>query len=157
MSGAVNKVLLVGRLGTNPEIRYTNAGDKFASFSLATSNTWRDKNSGVKKEHTEWHNIVVFNEHIVNFLQQYVKKGARVFIEGQLQTRRWQDQNGDYRYITEVVLKQYHGDLKIFDSKGSADDVADDLEKQHQQSNNIGQQYAAQKGRQTSLDDDIPF
>ncbi len=104
MAGSVNKVILVGNLGKDPEVRRLNSGDPVVSFSLATSETWRDKTSGERKERTEWHNIVIFNENLAKVAEQYCKKGTKVYVEGQLQTRKWQDQSGADRYTTEIVL-----------------------------------------------------
>ena len=103
MAGSVNKVILVGNLGKDPEVRRLNSGDQVVNFSVATSETWRDKNSGERKERTEWHNVVIFNENLGKVAEQYCKKGTKVYVEGQLQTRKWQDQSGADRYTTEVV------------------------------------------------------
>lgn len=154
MAGSVNKVILVGNLGADPEIRRMGSGDQVASLRIATSESWRDRNTGERRERTEWHNVVIFNDNLVKVVEQYVKKGSKVYIEGQLQTRKWQDQSGNDRYTTEVVLQKYRGELQMLDSKGSADNT----EQRHQQSSNIDQQYAAQKGDYNApLDDDIPF
>ncbi|RBP17718.1 single-strand binding protein [Roseiarcus fermentans] len=117
MAGSVNKVILVGNLGKDPEVRRLNSGDPVVSFSLATSESWRDKTSGERKERTEWHNIVIFNENLGKIAEQYCKKGAKVYIEGQLQTRKWQDQNGADRYTTEIVLTKFRGELTLLDSR----------------------------------------
>lgn len=116
MAGSLNKVLLIGRLGNDPEIRTTQDGRSVVSFSLATSDTWRDKNTNERKERTEWHRVVIFNEGLSKVVEQYVKKGSRVYLEGQLQTRKWQDQSGQERYTTEIVLQNYSGNLTILDS-----------------------------------------
>jgi single-strand DNA-binding protein len=118
MAGSVNKVTLVGNLGKDPEVRKMQSGDSVVSFSLATSDTWRDKNTGERKEKTEWHNIVIFNENIAKVAEQYLKKGTKVYIEGALQTRKWTDQSGAERYTTEIVLQRYRGELTMLDSKG---------------------------------------
>ncbi|UXM93926.1 single-stranded DNA-binding protein [Bartonella sp. HY329] len=118
MAGSVNKVILVGNLGADPEIRRMSSGDAVASFRIATSESWRDKNTGERKERTEWTNVVIFNDNLVKVVEQYVKKGAKLYIEGQLQTRKWQDQNGNDRYTTEVVLQKYRGELQMLDSRG---------------------------------------
>ena len=120
MAGSVNKVILVGNLGADPEIRRMNSGDQVASLRIATSDTWRDRNTGERRERTEWHSVVIFNENLVKVVEQYLKKGAKVYIEGQLQTRKWQDQNGNDRYTTEVVLQKYRGELQMLDSRGAA-------------------------------------
>ena len=119
MAGSVNKVILVGNLGKDPEIRRTQDGRPIANLSVATSESWRDKNTGEKREKTEWHRVVVFNENLCKFVEQYVKKGAKVYVEGQLETRKWQDQQGQDRYSTEVVLKQFNGTLTLLDSRGA--------------------------------------
>lgn len=118
MAGSVNKVILVGNLGADPEIRRMNSGDQVASLRIATSESWRDKNTGERKEKTEWHSIVIFNDNLVKVVEQYVKKGSKIYIEGQLQTRKWQDQNGNDRYTTEIVLQKYRGELQMLDSRG---------------------------------------
>ncbi len=117
MAGSVNKVILVGNLGKDPETRSMNNGGEVSSFSIATSESWNDKASGERRDKTEWHNIVVFNENLVRVAKQYLRKGTKVYVEGQLQTRKWQDQNGNDRYTTEVVLQRYRGELTILSSK----------------------------------------
>ena len=120
MAGSLNKVLLIGRLGADPEIKQMVNGKSVARLSLATSNTWKDKNTGEKKEKTEWHRVVIFNEGLVNVVQQYVKKGAQVYIEGQLTTRKWKDEkSGLDRYSTEVVLQGFNSSFKILSSKNN--------------------------------------
>ena len=120
MAGSLNKVLLIGRLGADPEIKQMVNGKSVARLSIATSNTWKDKNTGEKKEKTEWHRVVIFNEGLVNVVQQYVKKGAQVYIEGQLTTRKWKDEkSGLDRYSTEVVLQGFNSSFKILSSKNS--------------------------------------
>ena len=119
MSGSLNKVMLIGRLGQDPEVRSTQDGRSLCTFSLATSENWNDKNTGEKREKTEWHRVVVFNEGLVNIIQQYVKKGSNVFIEGQLQTRKWEDKDGIEKYTTEVVLQGFNSTFKMLDSKNS--------------------------------------
>jgi single-strand DNA-binding protein len=121
MAGSVNKVILIGNLGKDPEVRRLNSGDQVVSFPVATSETWRDKNSGERKERTEWHNVVIFNENLGKVAEQYCKKGTKVYLEGQLQTRKWQDQSGNDRYTTEVVLQRFRGELQLLDSRGGAD------------------------------------
>jgi len=120
MAGSLNKVLLIGRLGADPEVKQMMNGKSVARFSLATSNTWKDKNTGEKKEKTEWHRVVIFNEGLVNVVQQYVKKGAQVYVEGQLTTRKWTDEkSGQDRYSTEIVLQGFNSTFKILSSKNS--------------------------------------
>jgi len=115
MAGSVNKVILVGNVGKDPEIRRTQDGKAIANLSIATSETWRDKSSGERKEKTEWHRVVVFNEGLCKVAEQYLKKGAKVYVEGQLQTRKWTDQNGADKYSTEVVLQAFNGVLVMLD------------------------------------------
>ena len=119
MAGSVNKVILIGNLGQDPEIRRTQDGRPIANFSVATSESWRDKNSGERKEKTEWHRVVCFNEGLCKVIENYVKKGSKVYIEGQLQTRKWQDQQGVDKYSTEVVLQGFNGTLTMLDSRNS--------------------------------------
>lgn len=112
---SVNKVILVGNVGKDPEIRRTSDGTPVASFSLATSDRWKDKATGERKERTEWHNVVVFNEQLVGIVERYVKKGSRLYVEGKLQTRKWTDKNGQDRYTTEVVLQPFRGEIQLLD------------------------------------------
>ncbi|EJF91645.1 single-stranded DNA-binding protein [Bartonella tamiae] len=156
MAGSVNKVILIGNLGADPEIRRMNSGDQVASLRIATSESWKDRNTGERRERTEWHNIVIFNDTLVKVVEQYVKKGAKIYIEGQLQTRKWQDQNGNDRYTTEVVLQKYRGELQMLDSKVGNDERS---AQSQQTSTTIGNQYAEQSnGYSRDLDDsDVPF
>ena len=117
MAGSVNKVILIGNLGADPEVRHTQDGRSICNLRLATTDTWRDKQSGERREKTEWHSVVVFNEQLGKIAQQYLKKGAKVYIEGQLQTRKWQDNSGNDRYTTEVVLQNYNGQLTMLDGR----------------------------------------
>jgi single-strand DNA-binding protein len=119
MAGSVNKVILVGNLGKDPEIRRTQDGRPIANLRIATSESWRDKNTGEKREKTEWHSVVIFNENLCKVAEQYLHKGSKVYIEGQLQTRKWQDQSGQDRYTTEVVLQGFNGQLTMLDSRGA--------------------------------------
>lgn len=118
MAGSVNKVILVGNLGRDPEIRSTQDGTRIANLSIATSENWRDRNSGERKERTEWHRVVIFNEKLVEVVEKFLKKGSKVYIEGALQTRKWTDQSGAERYSTEVVLQRFRGDLTMLDGRG---------------------------------------
>jgi single-strand DNA-binding protein len=120
MAGSVNKVILIGNLGADPEVRHTQDGRSICNLRLATTDTWRDKQSGERREKTEWHSVVIFNEQLGKIAQQYLKKGAKVYIEGQLQTRKWQDNSGNDRYTTEVVLQNYNGQLTMLDGRGAA-------------------------------------
>ena len=152
MAGSLNKVLLIGRLGADPEIKQMVNGKSVARLSLATSNTWKDKNTGEKKEKTEWHRIVIFNEGLVNVVQQYVKKGAQVYIEGQLTTRKWKDEKaGVDKYSTEVVLQGFNSAFKILSSKNS--------QIENIQENDTPKSALPDNESPTSndLDDEIPF
>ena len=152
MAGSLNKVLLIGRLGADPEIKQMVNGKNVARLSIATSNTWKDKNTGEKKEKTEWHRIVIFNEGLVNVVQQYVKKGAQVYIEGQLTTRKWKDEkSGLDRYSTEVILQGFNSSFKILSSKNSQ--IGSSQE-------NISEKSSLPNNESTpsnDLDDEIPF
>ena len=119
MAGSVNKVILIGNLGADPEIRRTQDGRPIANLRLATSESWKDNNTGERKEKTEWHRVVIFNENLCRIAEQYLKKGSKVFIEGALQTRKWQDQSGQDRYSTEVVLQGFRGEMTLLDSRAS--------------------------------------
>ncbi len=121
MAGSVNKVILVGNLGRDPEIRSTQDGLRIGTLSLATSESWRDRNSGERRERTEWHRVVIFNENLVEIAEKYLRKGAKIYLEGQIQTRKWTDQSGQERYTTEVVLNRYRGELTMLDSRASAE------------------------------------
>lgn len=143
MAGSINKVILIGNVGRDPEVRSMQDGSKFANLSIATSESWKDKLTGEKKDRTEWHRVVVFNSALAEFVEKYVIKGMKLYIEGQLQTRKWQDQSGSDRYTTEVVIPRFRGELSILDSKSSDSGVMDD-----------------NTGGSTSVDDlndDIPF
>ena len=119
MAGSVNKVILVGNVGRDPEIRSTQDGTRVANLSLATSENWRDKNTGERKERTEWHRVVIFNERLVDVVEKYVKKGSKLYLEGALQTRKWTDNTGAEKYTTEVVLQRFRGELTMLDSRGA--------------------------------------
>jgi len=148
MAGSLNKVILIGRLGADPEIKQMTNGKNVARISLATSDTWKDKNTGEKKEKTEWHRIVIFNEGLVNVVQQYLKKGAQIYIEGQLTTRKWKDeQSGQDKYSTEIVLQGYNSTLKMLSSRATSDLSGQNLEQIKNDSSNT----------QNDLDDEIPF
>ena len=118
MAGSVNKVILVGNLGRDPEIRNLQDGNKVANLSVATSESWRDKTTGERRDKTEWHRVVIFNERIIDVVEKYLKKGAKVYLEGALQTRKWTDQSGVEKYTTEVVLQRFRGELTMLDSRG---------------------------------------
>ena len=120
MAGSVNKVILIGNLGRDPEVRSFQNGGKVVNLRIATSETWRDRTSGERKERTEWHSVAIFNEGIAKVAEQYLRKGSTVYIEGQLETRKWQDQSGQDRYTTEIVLRPYRGELTLLDSAGGS-------------------------------------
>jgi len=122
MAGSVNKVILVGNLGADPEVRSMNNGNRVVNLRLATNETWRDKSTGERREKVEWHRVVIFNDNLGKIAEQYLKKGAKVYIEGQLQTRKWQDQSGQDKYSTEVVLQQYRGELTMLDGRSGGGD-----------------------------------
>lgn len=126
MSGSVNKVTLLGHLGKDPEVRRTQSGDPIVNFSIATSETWKDKSSGERKEKTEWTRIVIFNENLAKVAEQYLRKGSKVYLEGSLATRKWTDKDGIEKYSTEVVLNKFNGTLVLLDSKGSNSGGNDD-------------------------------
>ncbi len=117
MAGSVNKVIIVGNLGRDPEVRTFQNGGKVVNLRIATSETWRDKNSGERKERTEWHSVAIFNENIARVAEQYLRKGSKVYIEGQLETRKWQDQSGQDRYTTEVVIRPFRGEMTLLDGR----------------------------------------
>lgn len=121
MAGSVNKVILVGNLGRDPEIRFTNDGTKIANLSLATSESWKDKQTGERKEKTEWHRVVIFNDRLADVAERYLRKGSTVYIEGSLQTRKWTDQSGIEKYTTEIVLQRFRGELTMLGSRGGSE------------------------------------
>ena len=152
MAGSLNKVLLIGRLGADPEIKQMVNGKSVARLSLATSNTWKDKNTGEKKEKTEWHRVVIFSEGLVNVVQQYVKKGAQVYIEGQLTTRKWKDEkSGLDRYSTEVVLQGFNSSFKILSSKNNQ------IENKRENNTEKSSLPNDENVPSNDLDDEIPF
>lgn len=162
MAGSVNKVILVGNLGNTPEIRTMQSGDKVANLSIATSETWKDKATGERKEKTEWHRVVVFNPGIVKVCENYLQKGSKVYIEGELQTRKWADQaSGQDKYSTEVVLRPYRGELTMLDSRNSGGGAAaggDTGFGAPQASNDgFGTPQAGGATQVEDLDDEIPF
>ena len=152
MAGSLNKVLLIGRLGADPEIKLMVNGKNVARLSLATSQSWKDKSTGERKEKTEWHRVVIFNEGLVNIVQQYLKKGANIYIEGQLSTRKWKDEtSGQDKYSTEIVLQGYNSSLTMLDNRGKSENS--NLVKENKSSlpnDNINQDS-------NDLDDEIPF
>ena len=164
MAGSVNKVILVGNLGRDPEVRRLNSGESVVNLNLATSETWRDKASGERKERTEWHRVVIFNENLAKIAEQYLKKGSKVYIEGQLQTRKWQDQSGQEKYTTEVVLQRFRGELTLLDGRSGGGES-----EEYGGGSDFGRsspmdspraparQPAAASSFASDLDDDIPF
>ena len=154
MSGSVNKVTLVGNLGRDPEIRAMQNGDKIVQLSIATSDRWKDKNSGEQRERTEWHRVVIFNDALGKIAEQYLKKGSTVYLEGQLQTRKWTDQqSGQEKYTTEVVLQRYRGELTLLGSRPENQIGHDQQNAQIDQSN----QVSMTDDIASDLDDEIPF
>lgn len=156
---SINKVILVGNVGQDPEIRSTQDGREIANFSLATSESWKDKNSGEKREKTEWHRIVVFSQGLVGVIKNYIKKGTKLYIEGSLQTRKWTDNQGVEKYTTEIVLQNFNSTLQILDSKGGNSSSS------YQQNNDYGNHQSSSSNNQSGQsnvtveesDDEIPF
>ena len=157
MAGSVNKVILVGNVGRDPEIRSTQDGTKVANLSLATSENWRDKNTGERKERTEWHRIVIFNERLADVVEKYVKKGAKLYIEGALQTRKWTDNTGAEKYTTEVVLQRFRGDLTMLDSRGGGGGTSAGAPDDMGSGSGGGMGGGRPSGGGGDLDDEIPF
>ena len=160
MAGSVNKVILLGNLGQDPVVRTSQDGNKIVQLSIATSDRWKDRNSGEQREKTEWHRVVIFNENLSNIAEQYLKKGSTVFIEGQLQTRKWQDQSGIDKYTTEVVLGRFRGELAMIGSRNDTANIADiqDHISEDSVSNEITQKDTnPPMGGAGDLDDEIPF
>jgi single-strand DNA-binding protein len=168
MAGSVNKVILIGNVGADQEIRRTQDGRPIANLRIATSESWRDRNSGERREKTEWHNVVVFSEGLCKVVEQYVKKGAKLYIEGQLQTRKWQDQTGNDRYTTEVVLQGFNATLTMLDGRGEGGGAGrgssdygggyeDDQPRQSSGGRSGGQPSQSGGNFSRDLDDDIPF
>ncbi|MGL4404682.1 MAG: single-stranded DNA-binding protein [Notoacmeibacter sp.] len=172
MAGSVNKVILVGNLGADPEVKRLTSGDMIVNLSVATTESWRDKQTGERKDKTEWHRVVIFNEQLAKVAEQYLKKGASVYLEGAIQTRKWQDQSGQDRYSTEIVLQKYRGELTMLGGKNQGGDTGGYESEPRQMgnsggsraqggSNNYGsgnnQSGGAPKGGYGDLDDEIPF
>jgi single-strand DNA-binding protein len=160
MSGSVNKVILVGNLGRDPEIRSMNSGDKVCNLSLATSERWKDRNSGEQQERTEWHRVVVFDQKLIEVCEKYVKKGSKLFIEGQLQTRKWTDQQGVEKYSTEVVLQRFRGELTMLDSRGGGGggyEAEQGGDPGYGQATTAAAGVGGGGGGGSDLDDEIPF
>lgn len=171
MAGSINKVILIGNLGADPEIRHTQDGRPIANLRIATSETWRDRNSGERREKTEWHTVVIFSEGLCKIVEQYLKKGSKVYLEGQLQTRKWQDKDGNDRYSTEVVLQNFNSTLVMLDgrqggsgeSAGSSQDSGGDFGRSNpmqrpQQGGGAGRQGDdAPSFARDDMDDEVPF
>jgi single-strand DNA-binding protein len=147
MAGSVNKVILVGNLGKDPEVRRMTSGDPVVNLSVATSESWRDKASGEKKEKTEWHRVVIFNKNLADVAEKYLRKGAKVYLEGQLQTRKWTDKDGAEKYSTEVVLQNFNGTLVMLDSRGGGGEGGA----------RVGASEAPASFQRDEMDDEIPF
>jgi len=170
MAGSVNKVILVGNLGRDPEVRRLNNGEPVVNLRLATSESWKDKATGERKEKTEWHSVVIFNENLARVAEQYLKKGSKVYVEGQLQTRKWTDQSGQEKYTTEVVLQRFRGELTILDGRqgGGAAEYGEEEPGQIRSGGEFGRSSPMERrpapsqgggggSRYNDLDDDIPF
>jgi single-strand DNA-binding protein len=157
MAGSVNKVILVGNLGRDPEVRNTQDGRKIVNLSIATSESWRDRQSGERKERTEWHRVVIFNENLAEVAEKFLKKGAKIYIEGQLQTRKWQDQSGQERYTTEVVLQRYRGELTMLEGRGEGGGGGGSQASDFAEAGASSSASAPPQRRGADLDDEIPF
>lgn len=160
MAGSVNKVILVGNLGRDPEVRFGPDGAKIVSLSVATSESWKDKNSGERKDRTEWHRVVVFNDRLADIAEKYLRKGSKVYLEGQLQTRKWTDQQGQERYTTEVMLARYRGEMTLLDGKGEGGGVAMNQDFDTSalgSSSNESFSSASSAPKFDDLNDEIPF
>jgi len=155
MAGSVNKVILVGNLGKDPEVRTFQNGGKVCNLSIATSESWKDKQSGERKDRTEWHRVVVFNENIIGVAERYLKKGAKVYIEGQIETRKYTDKDGSEKYTTEVVLRPYRGELTMLDGAGDRSSAA--LPANDYDSGSSPAPRARSGNAMPELDDDVPF
>ena len=159
MAGSVNKVILVGNLGRDPEVRSMQSGDKVCNLSVATSERWKDRNSGEMQEKTEWHRVVMFDQKLVEVAEKYLQKGAKVFLEGQLQTRKWTDQSGQEKYTTEVVLQRFRGEMVMLDSRGGGQGGGGgyDAPPPHDQQPAMAGGGGGGMGGGDDLDDEIPF
>ena len=151
MAGSVNKVILLGNIGKDPEIKATQNGSKLASFSIATSKRWKDKQTQEYKDKTEWHKVVIFGEGLVDIVEKYVKKGSKIYIEGEISTRKWSDQQGNDRYTTEVILQGYNSTLTLLDNRGNTNQSVEN------KSEDISVEDNSEKSGDSNIDDDIPF
>ncbi len=157
MVGSVNKVILLGNLGRDPEIRSMQSGAKMASFSIATSKRWKDRNTQEQKEKTSWHNIVVFGDGLVDIVEKYVKKGSKIYVEGEIQTRKWQDKDGNDRYTTEIILQGYNCNLTLLDSRNNASMGNENSQQIEQEKTVEDNSFENQNSDSDELDEDIPF
>lgn len=158
MAGSINKVILVGNLGADPKVSNTQSGGKIVNLNVATSDTWKDKLSGERKDRTEWHRVVIFNTQLADIAERYLRKGSKVYLEGQLQTRKWEDSNGQERYTTEVVLQNFSGALVLLDSKGDGVPAGgNDVFSTSSSSAGWDSAPAGGAAPAADLDDDIPF
>lgn len=159
MAGSVNKVILVGNVGKEPEIRTTQSGSRIANMSIATSESWKDKQTGETRQNTQWHRVVIFNDALVNLVERFVTKGTKLFLEGQLETRKWTDSHGKDQYATEVVLRPYRGELTLLTSRNDAQQQGQGSGDRYASSRQAQQpaQYDSNAGGFDDLDDDIPF
>ena len=161
MAGSVNKVILIGNLGADPEVRHTQDGNPIAHLRVATNETWRDKSSGERRERTEWHRVVIFNENLSRIAEQYLRKGSKVYLEGQLQTRKWQDQSGQDRWTTEIVVPKFRGELTMLDTRagggGGGADPGGPPDDGYAAPGGSGGGAGSGGGGGGDLDDEIPF
>lgn len=166
MAGSVNKVILVGNLGADPEVRNLPSGGKVVNLSVATSESWKDRNTGERREKTEWHRVVIFSEGLTRIAEQYLRKGSKVYLEGQLQTRKWQDQSGQDRYSTEVVLQNFNSNMTLLDGRGEGEGGGAGFSGPRQSEERAGgrsegraesRRPSAPAAFESSMDDDIPF
>ena len=157
MAGSVNKVILLGNLGRDPDVRTMQNGKKVCTFSIATSNSWKDKETGEKKEKTEWHRVVVFNEGLVDVVENYVKKGSKLYIEGSLQTRKWTDDSGTEKYTTEVIIQGYGGRIDMIGAKGSNGNFSEESNDSNQKKTPEVNEEEKKTDSSDELDDEIPF
>ncbi|KXV58017.1 single-stranded DNA-binding protein [Acetobacter tropicalis] len=170
MSGSVNKCIIVGNLGKDPDVRTSQSGDKIVNLTVATSDTWNDRQSGERREKTEWHRVTIYNERLADVAERFLRKGRKVYLEGTLQTRKWTDQSGQERYTTEIVLQKFRGELVLLDSRQDGEGGSNDSNRgrgqqssqQHRQSNtgydsSLNQRRGWDEGGSSDLSDEIPF
>ena len=160
MSGSINKVILIGNVGQDPEIRSFQSGGKVCNLSIATSERWRDRESNEQKERTQWHRVVVFNENLVNLIEKYVNKGSKLYIEGQLETRKWTDSSGVDKYATEVVLRNFKGEITFLDSRNNSNEnqlESNNNSVNQEENSQLNQSFTENPSIDSDIDDDIPF